>query len=406
VAGLAAATALAQAGAQVELFEASPQAGGRCRSYFDPQFESVIDNGNHVILSGNVAAQEFVATIGAKAQLSGPAEAAFPFFDVRSGQRWTFAPNAGAIPWWVFSSGRRVPETSPLDYWPYRALRRAKVGRVRDAVPVSGTVWEKLLRPILLAALNTEPEISAAALAASVVNESLGRGGAACRPCIATPNLSAAFIDPALRYLTEHDADIRFGQRVRTLRFESARVSALEGTEQLIILSEGDGVVLAVPPWIARDLLPGLIVPDEFREIANAHFKRIAPPRAAPMTGLIGSTAEWVFAFPDRISVTISAADALSDVPREDLAARIWRDVALLYGLDEPMPLWQIVRERRATFAATLEQQAKRPGPTTQWSNLALAGDWTDTGLPATIESAVRSGNKAAAILLDSRSQP
>ena len=63
------------------------------------------------------------------------------------------------------------------------------------------------------------------------------------------------------------------------------------------------------------------------------------------------------------------------------------------------MPPWQIVRERRATFAATPAEDAKRPGAKTAWRNLFLAGDWTQTGLPATIEGAIRSGNRAADLL-------
>jgi uncharacterized protein with NAD-binding domain and iron-sulfur cluster len=63
------------------------------------------------------------------------------------------------------------------------------------------------------------------------------------------------------------------------------------------------------------------------------------------------------------------------------------------------MPPWQIVKERRATFASTPAQLARRPKPATRWKNLFLAGDWTDTGLPATIEGAVRSGFAAAALL-------
>jgi uncharacterized protein with NAD-binding domain and iron-sulfur cluster len=105
---------------------------------------------------------------------------------------------------------------------------------------------------------------------------------------------------------------------------------------------------------------------------------------------------EWLFSFKHRVSVTISAADRLLDTPRETLARKIWEEVAIVAGLPNAMPPWQIVRERRATFAATPAQNAKRPGSATAWSNLFLAGDWTDTGLPATIEGAVRSGNRSA----------
>jgi len=85
---------------------------------------------------------------------------------------------------------------------------------------------------------------------------------------------------------------------------------------------------------------------------------------------------------------------------REDLAATIWREVSAVAGLPAELPPWQIVRERRATFAATPEENAKRPGTATKFSNLYLAGDWTDTGLPATIEGAIRSGNRAADLAL------
>jgi len=118
------------------------------------------------------------------------------------------------------------------------------------------------------------------------------------------------------------------------------------------------------------------------------------------MVGVIGGSAQWVFAFADRFSVTVSGADDMIDADREILAARFWRDIAAVHGLGPELPPWQIVKERRATFAATPEQDARRPAATTAARNLFLAGDWTQTGLPATIEGAIRSGNKAAALAL------
>ena len=117
------------------------------------------------------------------------------------------------------------------------------------------------------------------------------------------------------------------------------------------------------------------------------------------MVGVVNGMAQWLFAFPGRLSVTISAADNLLNLSREDLAHRIWREVAAIANLAEAMPAWQIVRERRATFAALPREEAKRPATETAWDNLVLAGDWTRTGLPATIEGAIRSGAKAAEII-------
>ena len=167
-----------------------------------------------------------------------------------------------------------------------------------------------------------------------------------------------------------------------------------------IALGPDDGLILAVPPWVATSLVPQIEAPDRFSAIVNAHF-RVRPPASLPqITGIINGVSEWLFAFPDRLSVTISAADRLLDEPREALAARIWSEVATLAGLPPELPPWQLIKERRATFLATPEQAARRPGAATSLRNLYLAGDWTATGLPATIEGAIRSGRKAANLAL------
>ena len=156
-------------------------------------------------------------------------------------------------------------------------------------------------------------------------------------------------------------------------------------------------MILAVPPGQAQELLPGLSAPDEFRAIVNGHFALPAGQRsakAAPITGLIGGTAQWLFVFEDRVSVTVSGADALVDDNREDLAERLWADVrraCLRYWAwaIRALPPWQIVKERRATFAATPEQDAKRPGARTALSNLLLAGE-LDPDRPAPRPSRAR----------------
>jgi len=168
-------------------------------------------------------------------------------------------------------------------------------------------------------------------------------------------------------------------------------------------LGPEDRVIFAIPPWTVQKLLPDVTAPDAFRAIVNAHF-RIVPSADAPiMVGLIGGTAEWVFAFNDRLSVTVSAADHLMEMDTDALTALLWRDVSTVHSLCGPVPPCRIVKEKRATFAATPAQNAMRPSVRTAWSNLFLAGDWVDTGLPATIEGALRSGEAAATLALSAR---
>lgn len=400
--GLSAAVMLSARGRHVEVIEAAPAAGGRCRSYFEPALNRMIDNGNHLILSGNRAVSDYVTMIGSGAQFVGPPHAEFAFVDAKMGERWTIRPSDGVVPWWIFCKSRRVPGTGPMDYFALTGLMRPRGDRLGDAVPAHGALWNRLLHPLLLAALNTKPEIATAALAATILRETLAKGGKAYLPRIASPTLAAALIDPAIAFVKERGGVFRFGQRLRSIDFGASLVQGLELGDAKVPLAERETVILAVPPWVAGPLVPGIAAPDEFRAIVSGHFGIVPRQGLAPITGLIGATVEWIFVFPDRISVTISDADRFTDTDRSELAAICWRDVSNALGLPAKLPPWQIVKEKRATFAATPEQERKRPGSPTPWRNLFLAGDWTDTGLPATIEGAIRSGKRAAQLVLAS----
>jgi squalene-associated FAD-dependent desaturase len=396
LAGLSAAVALVEAGVPVTIGEAAAQAGGRCRSYHDPQLGLMIDNGNHLVLSGNPAVSRFRESIGAITPLAGPDHADFTFQDLKQGARWTVRINDGLIPWWITSPERRVPGSRVADYVPLARLLAKQEGRIDARIETQGPVWSYLIEPILLAALNTAPAEGSSLLAANILRETVAKGGRAMRPRIAEPSLGAAFIEPALAWLDARATSVVLGRRLRAIAFDDDRVTGLDWGSGVEPVEAGEAVILAVPPWVATALVPELAAPDDFRAIVNGHFAFPAPAGAPPMLGLFGGTAEWLFAFPDRLSVTVSAADRLVDTDRETLACTFWEDICRALSIDAPMPAWQIVKEKRATFAATPEQNAKRPPAATRWRNLFLAGDWTDTGLPATIEGALRSGETVA----------
>ena len=400
LAGLAAAVAIAGRGRPVVLHDGARQAGGRCRSYHDATLDMMIDNGNHLLLSGNAEAMAFLRVLGTQDQLKGPATADFPFVDIESGARWTVRPNAGRLPWWIFFPNRRVPGTRPGDYLALAKLLRAKPAMtIGELMACEGNLYHRLWQPLLLAALNTDPPESSAALAGAIIRDTLAKGGAACRPLIATEGLAAAFVDPALAWLPAHGGVVRLDHPLRGLEHSDDRVAALHFADETVALGPHDRVVLAVPAPAAAALVPGLDGPKAFRSIVNAHFKMRPPPGLPPILGLINGTVEWIFAFEDRVSITISGADRLLDIPREALVQTLWSDVGRATGIAGPLPPWQIIREKRATFAATPAEDARRPGTRTRFANLVLAGDWTATGLPATIEGSIRSGNRAAALV-------
>jgi predicted NAD/FAD-dependent oxidoreductase len=208
----------------------------------------------------------------------------------------------------------------------------------------------------------------------------------ACRPLVPRLGLSETFVEPALARLRVEGAEIRFGARLKALKFEANQVSELVFDQDSIRLAGGDRVILAVPGVIAARLVPALTVPDLYSPIVNAHF-RCNPPEGAPLfIGVVGGAAEWIFRKRQTFSVTVSAADRMVDDTALELRTRI-------------------VKERRATFLASPDQLRRRPAQATGWRNLLLAGDYVDTGLPATIEGAIRSGFAAARLVTDAARQ-
>ena len=396
LAGLSAALALTRGGMPVTIHEAAPQAGGRCRSYYDPQLGVNIDNGNHLVLSGNRAVAAYLDEIGTRGLLHGPATSDFGFCDLATNGRYTVRLNDGLVPWWIFRADRRVPGATLSEHVALARLLAGGNRRIDTRIRCAGALYERFVRPVMIASLNIEPAGASAALAAAVMRETLARGGAACRPLVATKGLGATFIEPALDVLRRRGAKIQFGHRLQAIKADAMRSTRLVFPDGDVKLDDA-AVVLAVPPHVAAELLPGLEVPDEFTPILNVHFAYPPPADAPALLGLLNATSEWIFTFDGRLSVTVSAADRLMNEPREALAARIWQEVARALRIAAPLPPWQIVKEKRATFAATPAQDARRPRATaTSLHNLVLAGDWTATGLPATIEGALRSGKTAA----------
>ena len=401
--GLSAAVDLVDAGySKIVFHEAARAAGGRCRSFMDTVLNIVVDNGSHLLLSGNHAAVRYLKKIDGLKEMT-QCEAEIPFADLESGERWMLRPNASRVPWWILDTKRRVPGSKPSDYLePLGLLRAVRTSRpVGEVMDCTTNLYERLWRPVMLAALNVEPAEADAKMAITLFKETFGAGGAACRPIIAHKGMSSAYIDPAIKYLTRHGATFTYGRTLRGVTYDGQRATSLDFGDEKIAVDADDIVILAAPPVVARSYVPGLITPEKFKAIVNVHFK-IAPPAGHPMyLGIVNSISEWLFAYEDHMSVTISAADEWMHHDREDLARKVWAEISAISGLPEELPEWQVNRERRATFAAIPSEAEKRPGPKTQFDNLFLAGDWTATGLPACMEGAVRSGNAAARAILE-----
>ncbi|MHA1528013.1 MAG: hydroxysqualene dehydroxylase HpnE [Alphaproteobacteria bacterium] len=406
LAGLSTAVRLVERGRRVVLHEANRFAGGRCRSFHDPRLEREIDNGNHLILSGNRSARAYLAAIGAGERLvEQPARIAF--VDLADGRRWTVALNRGPVPWWIAAPGRRIPDTGIADYLAGFRLALAGADKtVAQALPGRGPLWTRFWEPLTLAAINTTPERASAALLWAVLRETFARGERHCRPMLAPDGLGHALVEPAVEWLRARGAELRFGRTLRAVESEAGRAAILRFADGDEVLGPDDRVVLALPPSRLRAVLPGIDPPDDACAIVNAFFRLAepVPESVAPILGVLSSTAQWIFRRGDVVSVTVSAADApgLNTATGEDLTPVIWDEVRRALGLAAGAPYLfaRINRERRATFDQSPAGVAKRLQPRTALGNLFLAGDATDTGLPATVEGAIRSGERAAALVV------
>lgn len=414
LAGLSAAVELAGR-AWVTVHEAGPACGGRARSYYDRALGTRIDNGNHLLLSANDATFRFLGLIGAEKTLRGPGEPIFPYYDLRDREAWTLRLSKGRVPFWALPGGARVPGMRLSELRSLANVLCAKGDATVASCLMPGALSRRLLEPFAISALNTLCETGSAVLLGNVVRESLAKGGMACCPWFPQDGLSESFVDPAVAHLAAMQSDMRTGARLSGITARGGRISVLHFGDEVVPLEAEDHVIFAAPGPVAASVLgphwPGLETPQHFESIMNVHFRLPRMPdirgrvAQAGFVGVVGGMTEWVFVKGDVLSVTVSAANRYGGMPPDVVQQQIWDEVrsvigpVCIGGLPEAMPAARLVWEKRATFAATVDEDRRRPGAVTPWLNAALAGDWTQTGLPSTIEGAIRSGVTAAKAL-------
>ncbi|MEP1443296.1 MAG: hydroxysqualene dehydroxylase HpnE [Hyphomicrobiales bacterium] len=411
VAGLSAAVRLADAGREVKLYDGAKVAGGRCRSFHDAKLDCLIDNGNHLLLSGNKSALSYLDLLGARHELEIADEATFPFYDHESKERWAVTLDKGLIPWWVFQKSRSIPGVRLSEFasalkFPFASAKAT----IESLTGKTGKLFERFWEPMTWAVLNTTPDRASAKLMWAVFAETFAKGGTYCKPMIAKRGLSETFVDPALTFLETKDVEPQFNIPLKEIETNNGLVTSLHLGDDVITLGKQDSVVLAVPRAQAARLASDSSIPDGDTAIVNAHFKMAdgwSADNAPPLLGLVNSKTHWIFTRGNIISLTISAADALGldRLSEDELLPQLWDEVVAALDLptNTSYEAGRLIRERRATFDQSPESVAKRPDTKTDLANLCLAGDWTNTGVPATIEGSIRSGELAAEAVLSWR---
>jgi hypothetical protein len=250
-----------------------------------------------------------------------------------------------------------VPGTRLADYAALAKLMKRADVPISSVIATHGPLWERLLDPVLLAVLNTPPGEGSLRLTANVLRETIARGGKALHPCVAVPSLAEAFINPALGWLASHGARAELGRRLRALTFEGDRVASLDWGQARSPWPRRSGDARR-PAWVAQGSGAGPFRARHVPRHRQRPFYDCAARRGAADARPAQRDGGMAVRLPDRVSVTISAADHLVDSPREEIAQACWNDICRAFGIAAPLPAWQVVKEKRATFSATPEQDA------------------------------------------------
>ena len=410
-AGMAAAVTLAEAGVDVTLFEAGQQLGGRARLVVVNGV--ALDNGCHLLLGAYTETLRLVRLVHPapdRAFVRLPLD-----WHVHDGFRLKAAPLPAPLHLALgLATARGTPLRERISAARFMsAMRKARYRLERDT-----TVSELLLanaqgpsfvrhlwEPLCVAALNTPPQRASAQVFLNVLRDGLASDRAASELLLSRGDLSSLFPDPAADYVRAHGGTVATGQTVDAIERDGARVKlTARGTE-----TRFDQAICAVSPHRASALLSALpqlraqitaIERFRYQPIYSVYLQFTQPfPLPAPMLGL-GGIAQWLF---DRdalcgqrglVAAVISAEGPHQDMTQDALAAEVGNEIERALGPLPPLAWHRVIAEKRATFECTVGLE--RPGTRTALSNVHLAGDYTASDYPATIESAVRSGIGAA----------
>ncbi|MFB3920397.1 MAG: hydroxysqualene dehydroxylase HpnE [Terriglobia bacterium] len=430
-AGLAAAVALAKTGRQVRLLEQKPYLGGRARSFADPTSGSTVDNGQHLLMGCYHATLGLLEEIGTRESVALQPHLRMQFLETSERLTTLECPNLPS-PWHVLAGVLRSDSFSWREKREILRLGRAlndgkasrqsldrlTVGEWLTALGQSGRLQRGFWDLLSIAALNEDPRRAAASIFSRVLKLALFTSPA--DSCLGIPRrgLSDCYADAARAFVESRNGRVETGRNVKAFCISGG---ICEGA----LLVDGEKIqaasVISAVPWFEFvRLLPG----DLLR--AEPYFTNILALRPAPIismhlwfdrpitaldfAGLRGTTIQWLFnrskipgAGENAVSLVISGAHDHISRSKEELLATATRDLAQLLPESRAAKVVHslVIKERFATFSPCVGVDALRPRATSPIRGLFLAGDWTATGLPATIEGAVRSGQEAAKQVLE-----
>lgn len=412
LAGLSTAISLTKKNIHVHLIEASPKFGGRVYSFLDEASGNEIDNGQHLLLGCYYETIEFIKLIGAQQQFHFQKRLEIDFLDQNKSEYhlkaaklpYPFGLLAGLLNYKILSLFDKIKIKTLIStllfidsnkFYDVSVLTWLKKnGQNKRSIKA---FWEI----IGIGALNSQLKNASAKIFIDILKVIFLKGSDASAMIIPKVGLSKAFVDPAINYLKTNNAELLFSEKLLEISITQNKAVAVRTDKGSII--DFDAVVLAIPSHaLSRINEKNLIIENDRTDLSTSsiltlHLWLKENKLKKPFYAFIDSRLHWVFNHGDYITTVTSSADELVEKSQEELFSIISTELSTYLGINrENISRYKIINEKRATFIPNSENLLKRPSAKTKLENVFLAGDWTNTGLPATIEGAIKSGNTAA----------
>jgi hydroxysqualene dehydroxylase len=408
-AGLTSAAYLLKSGIKIELIEASQKLGGRAYSIYENETGSVVDNGQHIMMGCYRETLKFLDMIEAMDNLFiqnhlkiNFIKENFQLFRLSVSQiPYPFNLIQGLLSYKAISFYERLLLLKfflKLYLFSDNDLKKLSVdewlNRENQTENIKKAFWEILA----VGALNTNTKKASAKIFADILKEIFFRGNKAATIILPKLGLTETYCSNAQKFIEEKSGLLSLSEQVLGFRISNSKIKSISTSKRIIM--DFDYVICSVPPLALKKIIPEELinVPRfNYSSILSCHIWLNENKLQDKFYGLINSNVHWIFNHNDHITIVISDANDIIDKSREELFAIIIDELTkFTYIKKSDVKHIKIIKEKRATIIPSNDIIDKRPKSNTEIRNLFLAGDWTETNLPSTIESAVKSGRVAA----------
>ena len=410
IAGLSAAVYLSKFGFKVELIEASPKLGGRAYSFKEKKTDTIVDNGQHILMGCYKNTLSFLNEINAIDNLVFQKRLEINFVKNDSS---IYSLKALPLPY-PFSLAFGMLFYNAISFSERLKLIRffIRLSFLKSEELLHLTVYEWLLKEgqnqnliksfweiLVVSALNTDIKKASAKLFADVLKEIFLSGSKAAAIIIPDYGLSETYCENARTYIEGSGGKIKLSEAITDIKISKNKIETVRTSKREI--TDFDYVISSVPEHALNNLISDQFYFNklklEYSCILSVHLWLRENNLNMPFYGFIDSPVHWIFNHGSHITTVISNANDYLNHSKDDIFEIVTLELSKFMNIQKrDVTHYKVIKEKRATFIPSNSIVNKRPGTGTEISNFCLAGDWIDTGLPSTIESAVKSGRIAA----------